>query len=179
MSVRLNLLPWRERQRLAIARRFRLALVCSLLIAFVGVMVVDRLAHLRIQQQAMANTARESQVRTLDAALRRLDEVDASLEAVRAQYARLAGLRAGQGSAAQLLADIEQAMPFGMRLVKVQLQGEQLALDGLAVSSAVLAQFMRDLQRSPLLHGLELRHVQGLPGGDGFLLTARMMALDS
>lgn len=179
MNVRLNLLPWRERQRLATLHRFRLALVVSLLVAFVGVMVIDRFAHLRLQQQAAANSAREAQVRKLDAALRRLDEASASLARVEAQREQLAGLRAGQEGVAQLLLDIEQAMLPGMRLTAVQLQGEHLSLDGLVTSPAVLAQFMRDLQRSPRLRDLELKRVQGLPGGDGFLLIARMMALGS
>lgn len=179
MNVRLNLLPWRERKRLATLQRFRLALMASLLAAFVGVMVIDRLAHLRLKQQAMANAARETQVRSLDATLRSLDEAGASLAMVHAQHAKLAGLRTGQEGVAQLLLDIEQALLPGMRLTVVQLQDEQLSLSGLAVSSAVLAQFMRDLQRSPTLHGLELKRVQGLPGGDGFLLTARLKAFAS
>ncbi|MGE7990384.1 PilN domain-containing protein [Pseudomonas sp. NPDC089554] len=179
MSVRLNLLPWREQQRLATLKRFRLSLMASLLAALVVVMVIDRLAHLRLQQQAAASAARETQVRGLKAALQSLDEASADLAMVDAQHAKLVGLRAGQQSVAQLLLDIEQAMLPGMRLTAVQLQGEQLSVNGLVVSSAVLAQFMRELQRSPRLYDLELKRVQGLPGGDGFLLIARTMALGS
>lgn len=179
MNVRLNLLPWREGQRLATVRRFRLTLVASLLVAFAAVMTIDRLAQLRLQQQAVAYAAREAQVRSLDAALRNLDETGTRFEAMRAQHAKLSSLRTGQGGVTQLLVDIEQAMPSGMRLTALQLQGEQVSLNGLVVSSAVLAQFMRELQRSTLIQDLKLRHVQSLPAGDDFLLTARMNGLGS
>jgi type IV pilus assembly protein PilN len=35
---------------------------------------------------------------------------------------------------------------------------------------------MRDLERSAVLQGLELKHVKHLPSGDEFVLTARVSA---
>lgn len=48
--MRLNLLPWRERQRQAALRRFRGQLVAGALLALCAVMLVDQLARQRGQQ---------------------------------------------------------------------------------------------------------------------------------
>jgi type IV pilus assembly protein PilN len=47
-------------------------------------------------------------------------------------------------------------------------------LVGLAASSAVIAQLMRDLGRSGILLDLELKQIKSLPAGEEFLLLARM-----
>ena len=39
-----------------------------------------------------------------------------------------------------------------------------------------MAQFMRDLERSGVLLDLELKHIKSQPGGDEFLLAARVAA---
>ncbi|MNJ71258.1 hypothetical protein D3C77_677790 [compost metagenome] len=49
-------------------------------------------------------------------------------------------------------------------------------MTGLATSGAVVAQFMRDLSRSSALVDLELKRIKSLPGGDEFLLSARVSA---
>ena len=43
--MRLNLLPWRERQRQATLRRFRSRLVAGAILALCAVMLVDQLAR--------------------------------------------------------------------------------------------------------------------------------------
>ncbi|MNC67232.1 hypothetical protein D3C75_1177090 [compost metagenome] len=49
-------------------------------------------------------------------------------------------------------------------------------MTGLATSGAVVAQFMRDLDRSGVLLDLALKRVRSMPGGDEFLLVARVSA---
>ena len=53
--MRLNLMPWRERQREAAIRRFRSQLIAGALLALCAVTLVDQLARQRGQQQAVAN----------------------------------------------------------------------------------------------------------------------------
>ncbi|MDF0734053.1 PilN domain-containing protein [Pseudomonas entomophila] len=179
MSVRLNLMPWRERQRASALRRFCQRLVGCLVLALVGVMVVDRLAYLRVQQQARAGVAQQAALQALDSQRQHLQGLAESRLALEAQQALLAGLGASQGVVALLLAELERAMPGGMRLRGLDLQGERLSISGLATSPAVLAQFMRDLVHSDVLSVLELKQVEGGAEGDAFLLLARLMKAPS
>jgi len=174
--MRLNLLPWRERQRQALLRRFRTQLVAGALLALCAVTLVDQLARQRGQQQVLANTQRQADLGLLAEQLQPLADVRTQHEALLARSAALEGLRAHQGVLGGLFADLEGALPVGVQLLDLTLENGHLQMTGLATSGAVVAQFMRDLDRSSVLLGLELKRIRSLPGGDEFLLTARVSA---
>ncbi|MFG0928901.1 PilN domain-containing protein [Pseudomonas sp. CJQ_8] len=174
--MRLNLLPWRERQRQAALRRFRGQLVAGALLAFCAVMLVDQLARQRGQQQVLANTQRQATLGVLGEQLQPLVEVRAQHEALLARAVALEGLRAHQDVLAGVFADLEGALPEGVQLLGLSLDSGRLQMTGVAASGAVVAQFMRDLNRSNVLLDLELKRIKSLPDGDEFLLTARVAA---
>ena len=115
--MRLNLLPWRERQRQAALRRFRGQLIAGALLALCAVMLVDQLARQRGQQQVLANTQRQATLDIQDEQLQPLAEVRAQHEALLARAVALEGLRAHQGVLAGVLADLEGWLPAGMQLI--------------------------------------------------------------
>ena len=176
MMVRLNLLPWRERRRLAAVRRFKVALVISVLVALAGVMLLDQLARQRLQQQAQETMARQAVLHPLEQALERIEALREQRAIVEGQAQALVRLRSGQGALVPMLLALEQVLPGGLHLSELQLQDDDVQLRGVAASSAVLAQFMRDLERSSVLQGVQLKRLRNLPVGDEFLLVARVSA---
>ncbi|UTL91478.1 MULTISPECIES: PilN domain-containing protein [Pseudomonas] len=174
--LRLNLMPWRERQRLAALRRLRLTLVGAAVVALSAVLLIDQLARQRARQQAVANNSQQAAIDVLEVQRREHDRIRQSYEQVRAQTAALADLRAGQGRVTAVLADLERALPEGVQLLRLELQGSQLRMDGVAASGAVVAQLMRELERSGELRELELKSLKSEPGGDAFMLLARLSA---
>lgn len=176
MTVRLNLLPWREHRRLVAIRRFKVALVVSLLFALGGVMSLDHLARQRLQQQASAAAAQQAALQPMEQALARIEALREQRAVIEGQTQALARLRFGQGAFVAMLLALERVMPGGLHLSELQLEGEDLRLLGMAASSAVLAQFMRDLTHAAVVQGLELKRLRNLPGADEFLLVARLSA---
>ncbi|WP_449430740.1 PilN domain-containing protein [Pseudomonas putida] len=174
--LRLNLLPWRERQRLATLRRFRLMLVGSAFLALCAVLLVDQLARQRAEQHALANASRQAALTELDQQLEQLAEARATLTTVQAQIQALADLRAQQGLVLELFADLERALPVGVQLTGLKLEEGRLQVVGLAASGAAIAQLMRGLERSGALLRLELKRMKSQPAGDEFVLTARVSA---
>ncbi|MFV3287515.1 PilN domain-containing protein [Pseudomonas sp. NY11955] len=175
--MRLNLLPWRERQRQAALRRFRGQLIAGALLGLCALALVDQLARQRGHQQALANAQRQAALEVLDEKLQLLADVPAQHDALLAQASALEGLRAHQGVLASMFADLEGALPEGVQLLDLSLENGRLRVVGLAASGAVVAQFMRDLNRSSVLLDLELKGIKSLSGGDEFLLTARVSAV--
>jgi len=174
--LRLNLLPWRERQRLAAVRRFKLTLVASVLFALCGVMLLDHLARQRLQAQAFAIAQGQDALQALEAELAYIDGLREQRDAMLAQYAALERLRSGQGLALALFAELERVMPEGLSLSELSVRDDRLQLLGLVASSAVLAQLMRDLEQSAVLRGLELKRLRKLSAGEEFLLVAHVSA---
>lgn len=175
--LRLNLMPWRERQRLAALRRLRLMLVGSMVVALCAVLVVDQLARERARQLVSANDRQQAAIDALQGQAAQREHIRQSHEAVRAQASTLAGLRAEQGLVTAVFVDLERALPEGVQLTELKWEGARLRIAGVAASGAVVAQFMRGLERSGVLLDLELKRVKSQPGGDDFLLLARIAAL--
>ena len=172
--LQLNLLPWRERQRLAAVRRFKLGVLASVLFAFCGVMSLDHLARQRLQSQAFAIAQSQGALQARQVELARIDGLREQREAVQVQSSALARLRADQGLPLEVFAEFERAMPEGLNLSELSLQDNRLEVLGLAASPAVLAQLMRELERSAVLQGLELKRLRNLPAGEEFLLVAHV-----
>nr|WP_225779593.1 PilN domain-containing protein [Pseudomonas sp. Marseille-Q3773] len=174
--MRLNLLPWRERQRQAVLHRLRRQLVAGALLALCAVTLVDQLARQRGEQLALANSQREAAIGLLNEQLQPLADVRERHETLLARATSLESLRADQDVLADVFADLEAALPQGIQLLDLSLENGRLQVIGLATSGAVVAQFMRDLDRSSALLDLELKRIKSLPGGDEFLLSARVSA---
>jgi type IV pilus assembly protein PilN len=174
--LRLNLMPWRERQRLAALRRLRLLLLGSTFMALCAVLLMDQLARERAQRQAIDNAARQTAMAALDVQLEQFGALDQAYDSVRAQAAALAALRADQGLVAALFADLERALPEGIQLTALKLERSRLQISGLAASGAVVAQLMRELERSGGLLDLELKRVKSTASGEEFQLAARVSA---
>lgn len=172
--LRLNLLPWRERQRLAAVRRFKLAVLASVLVAFCGVMLLDHMARQRLQSQELAIAQSQALFQEQQAELARIDGLRERREAVQAQTSALARLRADQGLPLVVFAELERAMPEGLSLSELTLQENRVQVLGLAASPAVLAQLMRALEQSAVLQGLELKRLRNVPAGEEFLLLAQV-----
>ncbi|EKT4468032.1 PilN domain-containing protein [Pseudomonas putida] len=176
MRVRLNLLPWREHRREAAVRRFKATLVVCLLFALGGVMLLDQRARQRLQQQALAATARQAALQPVEQALARIEALREQRLSIEGQTRALARLRSGQGAFVTMLLELERVIPDGLHLSELQLKDDEVRLLGLTASPAVLAQFMRDLTQASVLQGLELKRLRNLPAGDEFLLVARLSA---
>lgn len=177
MTLRLNLLPWRERERQAALRRLRVTLVGAVIAALCVVLLVDQLARQRHRQQVAANDQRQAVNHALRAQLAERERLAVALQAVRDEAAALAKLRAQQGLPTAVFADLERALPPGMRLVKLELQqGTALRLFGLAASSAAVAQFIRNLQHSQVLHDPQLKSLESQAQSKRFELLVRLSA---
>lgn len=176
MNVRLNLMPWREVRRVAVARQFRAVLAACLVVAVVAVMLLDGLMQSRLARQQGVNAALQSELEGLDATLAQLEQLRASHEALLAQHGVLSRLRAAQALLPALFSDLEMAMPEGARLLELDVQGDRVRLTGMAASASAVAVLMRRLEQADRFGGLELVHLRHKSGGDEFVLTARLSA---
>ncbi|HKS14823.1 MAG TPA: PilN domain-containing protein [Pseudomonas sp.] len=172
--LRLNLLPWRERRRLAAVRRFQATLVGAMLVALCGVVFLDQLGRQRLQMQARDNARAQAELVIMDGRLTEIAALEQSYAELNENQALLAGLRAGEGQASALLAQLEQVMPEGLYLSSLQLLGNQVQLEGLAASGTLVVQLIRGLQGERLLHEVDLEQLRSEPKGEGFRLSANI-----
>ncbi|WP_248918315.1 PilN domain-containing protein [Pseudomonas entomophila] len=176
MTVRLNLMPWRELRRVAVVRQFRAALLASLMMAVAAVMLLDGFMQVRQARQHEVITALERELEGLDSTLEQVEHLRVSRIALHEQYVALSRLRARQALLAALFPGLEMAMPEGARLRELDVQGDRVQLMGMAASASVVAVLMRRLEQVDVLQDLELVYLRHKSGGDEFVVTARLSA---
>ncbi|QXH51221.1 PilN domain-containing protein [Pseudomonas fakonensis] len=174
--VRLNLMPWRERRRAQVLRRFYVMLVGSCVLALAGLLLLDQLARARLARQVATTTLYQAQLKRLDSQQVTITELRNERQAVQQQQAALMRLRAGQATLGSLFLSLEKAMPSGAQLTELSLENGRMRLAGLAASAAVVAQLMRDLEAMQVLNGPELVFLRHGAAGDAFLITAELSA---
>lgn len=139
-------------------------------------MLVDQLARQRGQQQALSNTRQQAALERLAEQLRPLDDVRAQHQALLERLAALERLRAQQGILGDVFTDLEGRCRWACSSLTSAWKTATCSWPRLATSGAVVAQFMRDLEHSRVLLDLELKRIRSVPGGDEFLLVARVSA---
>lgn len=174
--VRLNLLPWREQRRHAAVRRFQASLLASVVAALALVMLIDQLAQSRLREQRLANAASQRQVERLQAQAQTLEEVRAARAALELRQRALTRLKSDQPVLPSMLAGLEQAMPSGLQLTELRLEGERVRLVGLAASPALVAQWVRELQQLAVLRDVEISAIGNSVEGEAFELVAKLPA---
>ncbi|MFK3772431.1 PilN domain-containing protein [Pseudomonas sp. NPDC089406] len=169
-------MPWRERRRAQVLRRFCMMLVGSCVLALAGMLLLDQLARARLARQVATIALYQVQLKRLDSLQVTLTELRSERQAVQQQQAALMRLRAGQATLGSLFLGLEKAMPGGAQLTELNLENGRMRLAGLAASAAVVAQLMRDLEIMQELRGLELVFLRHETAGDAFLITAELSA---
>lgn len=176
MNVRLNLLPWRERRRLAAIRQLQVGLVGALLVGLVSVWLLDHYQRQRLQRLSLANSDVRLAIEDLRQQMDRRADASNALAAVQVRQGGIDRLRQGQARLPELFAALERALPVGLQLGELKLDGDRIQLGGLAASASVIAQFMRELQGVAVIRVLELQWVRSEAAGDRFQLLGQLRA---
>lgn len=174
--LRLNLLPWRERRRLAAVRRLQAWLIGAMLLALCGVLVLDQLGRQRLQLQALAHARAQAAILALDQRLAQVATLEQAHADLHDERTMLAGLRAGEGNVVAFFEQLEQVLPEGLYLTGLTLKGSEVQLQGRAGSASLVAQLMRGLQAVPSLQKVDLQQLRGDSEGEAFRLSARLLA---
>lgn len=174
--LRLNLLPWRERRRLAAVRRLQAWLIGAMVLALCGVVLLDQLGRQRLQLQALAHARMQAELLELDQRLSRVAALEQVHAVLHEERAVLAGLRDGEGSVLAFFEQLEQVLPEGLYLTGLTLKGSTVQVQGIAGSASLVAQLMRGLQAAPSLHKVDLQQLRVDSGGEAFRLSARLLA---
>lgn len=176
MNVRINLMPWRERQRASAVRRFQCGVVASLVVALLAMLLLDQMARARLARQWVATAEHQAQLSALEAQLAAGAQLRTEHEELLAQHRALSHLRAGQSVLSDLLDGLEHAMPSGAQLTELSLEDGRLRLGGLAASPSVVAQMMREIEARGVAAALEVVFLRQRATGDEFLLLAQVPA---
>lgn len=168
----LNLLPWREQRRQAGIRRLQGLLLGVGLLAALITWVVDHLGRQAQHRQMLENALIRQNVDRFDAQLKQLSQHKVEREHVQHKLHALENLQGRRLFLIDLLEQLERAVPQGVYLTAVTRQGAHLHINGLARSSSLVAQLLRNL--SSELGEAEMQQMKAVDEGEAFELSVVM-----
>ncbi len=171
----LNLLPWRVRRHQAAIRRLQGMLVAVGLLAALIIGLLDAQGRQALQRQLQGSAAAHLAIEQQDARLATLAQYQVEHEQVRQQHLELEALHARRFALVDFFEQIERAVPEGVHLTEVALQGQRLNISGLAHSGALVAQLLRML--TDTLGEVDTPQMKAVDEGEAFELAVALRGM--
>ncbi|MBT2370689.1 PilN domain-containing protein [Pseudomonas fluorescens] len=176
--TRINLLPWREERAKRRRQYFLTFLFAMAGVALAAVWLADRVIDRAIDRQVTRSSHLSKAVTVLDSQIKTIDELREQRLQLVERMKVVQGLQADRSAGALLFDQLARAVPDGVQLREVIVEGDNVGVRGGAESNQDIARFLRGLEASNALQAPRLQHVQADDegGGSGFQLMVRQRA---
>ncbi len=170
----INLLPWREEQRKEQTRQFVTITALSLLLTIALIVLVHMTFSNQINFQNTRNNILEKEIKTLDASLKQIADLEDTKEQLLARMDIIQSLQQQRPQIVHLFDDFVRTVPEGIYLTKISQSGDILTIEGVAESNGRVSAYMRNIDASvwmstPKLQVIETR--KGTLRSSNFTLT--------
>ncbi|HIJ83405.1 MAG: hypothetical protein HW380_124 [Magnetococcales bacterium] len=159
MIVAINLLPYRQARRakkanVILASWAGTAVTMVILLFLIHLQVTDHLDMLNAQVKK-----NDATIAKLDIELGEVKDINELKTLIESKLKIVDDLKKSRNIPVRLIDDIIRAVPDKAWLSSLQLKGENLKLQGMAQSNAVVADLMDNLNASPLIDDVKLAQV--------------------
>lgn len=154
-----NLLPWRQHERLRARNRFLLILGLTALAAALVIMLVHFIfMEVRYQQQSR-NQYLQQHIGLLDTQLAEIKRINEQKESIVQRMALIQSLHEDRNTAVRLVNELATRTPQGLYIVNIEKRGSMLYIDGRSASNNRVAELLRELKSSPVFDRPSLQQV--------------------
>jgi type IV pilus assembly protein PilN len=164
MMIEINLLPWREQQRIRRSRRFYLAMAGMAVLGVAGGLGMTHHYAEGLAAQQQRNAYIREQVAHLDHDIRSIGEYEAIHEQMVGQVEVFSELQQGRSQTVKLFRDLATSLVDGVHYTQLSRQGDQLRLSGLAENNHRVSDQLRALAAAPSLSEPVLSEVESSGG---------------
>jgi type IV pilus assembly protein PilN len=158
--ARINLLPWRAERRKQREREFYMLLLASAVAGVVALFLLIGWMGARIDNQQERNAYLQTEIKSLDAQIKEIDELDKTKSQLLTRKQIIEQLQSNRSQMVHLFDEMVKTIPDGVRLTSMKQAGEVLTLEGVAESNARVASYMRNIDASPWMGRTDLRKIE-------------------
>jgi type IV pilus assembly protein PilN len=179
---RINLLPWREQERIVRRREFIIAGGAAVLAGIIFMGGGKLLYGSWIDAQTEKNNMLKKEIVKLDAQIADIQDLENRKQRLVARMEIIEKLQRSRPEIVHLFDEIVKVMPEGVYLTQLKQTNRKLEIHGIAQSSTRVSTFMRNIDAStwmanPVLQVIET--AQNSPtGGSSFTLFTDMVGVD-
>jgi type IV pilus assembly protein PilN len=149
MSIEINLLPWRERQRGRRSRRFYLALAVMALLGVSGGLGMMHYYETAMESQQQRNAHIRDRMGQLEGDIRSIGEHEAIRERMLGQVEVFNDLQQGRSQTVRVFRDLTLSLVEGVHYTQLSRQGDELRLAGRAENNRQVSEQMRSIAQAP------------------------------
>jgi type IV pilus assembly protein PilN len=172
--IRINLLPVREARRAANMRKQGMLLVFAAGAGVALCLLLSTWMAARIAHERSLITAREAELKKLEATLKEVKKFQTEQEEIEQKLAIIAQIEAARMGPVRIMDELASRIPQRVWLTKMTEKSGVLELEGRSIDAEVVADFAAVLEDSPLLSGVDLQETH-LEEVEGLKLSAFKM----
>ncbi len=159
----INLLPWREQLREERRREFLTALAGVAVAAILVWLLVHEIYSQWIDYQDYRNSVLTREIASLDKQIAEIKDLKSMKEALMARMGVIQELQANRPRVVHLFDEFVKVPLKGVYFSGIRLQGNQVTMDGYAVSNTNISQLMRNINHSDWLDSPVLIQIKTEP----------------
>ncbi|MBU5617461.1 PilN domain-containing protein [Psychrobacter sp. TAE2020] len=157
---RINLLPWRQEERLHRNKEFITLAAAITLLALLSAFATWSYFNNELEEQLDANALITKENSRLDAALVQIDSLEQRREDIISRMQVIQDLQGRRPIPVRLWADLAKAIPPSLYLNNLKREGDLITLTGLADNPNVISGLIRNLDSSRWMGNSAVRNIQ-------------------
>ena len=161
----INLLPWREAERLKRQRDFGVALGGAVVAAIAVIMLAVFAYSQMISTQESRNERLTTEIAILDKDIKEIDALERQKERLLARMEIIDQLQKSRPEIVHLFDEISRQLPEGVYLTGMKQTGSRVEIRGVAQSSTRVSALMRQIDASEWLADPEVERVETKTAG--------------
>ena len=155
----INLLPWREERRQRRQRQFVASIVAAVLLGAVSVVGAHLLVAEQIQGQETRNQFLRSEIARLNRIAEEMKKLDETKARLLARLDIIQNLQTSRPTMVRIFDTLARIAPDTLYLSSLKTEGNNITLNGTALSNYVVSDFLRRLVETPLFGEPVLRQI--------------------
>ncbi|RTZ13886.1 pilus assembly protein PilN [Vibrio aquaticus] len=159
MLHNVNLLPWRDEQRLRHKKRFVLMLLGAVMVAVLAQWGMGSYLKTQAQAQQARLNYLTSYIAQLDKRINALKEVEQEHKALLTRLEVVEQLQTLRNKTTDFMNAIPTLIPEGVYVDKIKMNGQQIQISGISDTTSRLATMLDNLEKSALLSNVEMHSI--------------------
>ncbi len=180
---RINLLPWREAERIKRQRDFMVSLAGSLVAGLLVIALTNLAYSQMIGHQRERNNRLETEIVELEKSITEIDGLERQKERLLARMEIIEQLQRSRPEIVHLFDEVTRQLPEGVYLTGMTQAGSAVEVQGVAQSSTRVSALMRQIDSSTWLTDPDVVKVETTDVGPGrraeFVVNLKQVRQDS
>lgn len=158
--VRINLLPWREEERVRRQNEFVMMLGAGLVVSALIAAGIHFYIEGLIERQNQRNSFLTNEIQKLEDQIKAIEDLEKEKKNLESRMDVITNLQKSRPGIVHLFDTLVSATPDGLYLTKVVQKGRSLVIEGRAQSNARVSAYMRNIDSSTWLQGAILEVIE-------------------